>query len=105
MLAYTYVYVGAYDGGDVKMEEERGIIAAWRDFSRDPTFATRAMLDVVGAKVFRAFNPEYKRYERDLEALEKRHPDIHHLVRGTAMLFAATFALLCGVAYLMIVFW
>ena len=82
--------------------EEKGIIGAWKVFSRNPTFATRAMLDVAGATLFRSFNPEYKRYERDLEELKKLHPDIHNLVRGTAVLFAFAFALLCVVAYLML---
>lgn len=82
--------------------EGKGIIGAWKDFARDPTFATRAMLDVAGAKVFRSFNPEYTRYERDLEELKKTHPDVHNLAIGTAVLFAVVFFLLCMVAYLML---
>jgi hypothetical protein len=81
--------------------EGKGIIGAWKDFSRDPTFATRAMIDVAGAKLFRSFNPEYTRYERDLEELKKVYPDVHNLAIGTAVLFAAVFSLLCAVAYLM----
>ena len=81
--------------------EGKGIIGAWKDFTRDPTVATRAMIDVAGAKLFRSFNPEYKRYERDLEELKKTHPDVHNLAMGTAVLFAAVFLLLCAVAYLM----
>mgnify|MGYP007042367750 CR=1 FL=1 len=81
--------------------EEKGITGAWKDFSRDPTFATRAMIDVAGAKVFRSFNPEYTRYERDLEELKKTHPDVHNLAMGTAVLFALAFSAFCGVAYLM----
>ena len=79
------------------------VVSAWRGFSEDPVLATRAMVDLTGAKLLRCFNPEYKRYERDLEELKKTHPDVHNLAMGTAVLFALAFSVLCVVAYLMAV--
>jgi len=85
------------------IEKGNRILRAWRDFSKDPAFATRVMIDVAGTKVLKSFNPEYKRYERDLEELKKTHPDVHNLAMGTAVLFAVAFSVLCVVAYLIAV--
>jgi hypothetical protein len=75
-------------------------VGVWGGFSEDPVLATRAMVDLVGAKLLRPFNPVYKKYERDLEVLEKIHPDVHNLAKGTAVLFATAFSVLCVGAYL-----
>ena len=80
------------------------VVGAWRGFSEDPVLATRAMVDLAGAKLLRGFNPVYKRYERDLEELKKIHPDVHNLAKGTAVLFATAFSVLCVGAYLLAAF-
>jgi hypothetical protein len=80
------------------------IVGVWRGFSEDPVLATRAMVDLAGAKLLRCFNPEYKKYERDLEELKNTRPDVHNLAMGTAVLFAAAFSVFCVVAYLMAAF-
>jgi hypothetical protein len=77
------------------------VVGAWRGFSEDPVLATRAMLDLAGAKLLGCFNPEYRKYERDLEELKKIHPDVHNLAKGTAVLFATAFSVLCVGAYLL----
>ena len=79
-------------------------VGVWRGFSEDPVLATRAMVDLAGAKLLRCFNPVYKKYEQDLEELKKIHPDVHNLAKGTAVLFAAAFAVFCVAAYLMVAF-
>jgi len=79
-------------------------VGVWRGFSEDPVLATRAMVDLAGAKLLRCFNPVYKKYEQDLEELEKTRPDVHNLAKGTAVLFATAFSVLCIVAYLMMAF-
>jgi len=79
-------------------------VGVWRGFSEDPVLATRAMVDLAGAKLLRSFNPVYKKYEQDLEELKKIHPDVHNLAKGTAVLFATAFSVLCIVAYLMMAF-
>ena len=79
-------------------------VGVWRGFSADPVLATRAMVDLAGAKLLRGFNPVYKRYEQDLEELKKIHPDVHNLAKGTAVLFVTAFSVLCIVAYLMMAF-
>jgi hypothetical protein len=76
------------------------VVGVWRGFSEEPVLATRAMVDLAGAKLLRSFNPVYMKYERDLEELEKTRPDIHNLARGTAVLFATAFAVFCAAAYL-----
>jgi hypothetical protein len=77
------------------------VVGAWRGFSEDPVLATRAMVDLTGAKLLGCFNPEYRKYERDLEELKKVHPDVHNLAKGTAVLFATAFSVLCVGAYLL----
>jgi len=79
-------------------------VGVWKGFSADPVLATRAMVDLAGAKLLRGFNPVYKKYERDLEELKKIHPDVHNLAKGTAVLFVTAFSVLCIVAYLMMAF-
>jgi len=79
-------------------------VGVWRGFSEDPVLATRAMVDLAGATLLRCFNPVYKKYEQDLEELKKIHPDVHNLAKGTAVLFATAFSVLCIVAYLMMAF-
>ncbi|MHC1610350.1 MAG: hypothetical protein ACXQTW_01915 [Candidatus Methanospirareceae archaeon] len=79
-------------------------IGVWSGFREDPVLATRAMVDLAGAKLLRRFNPEYRRYERDLEELKKIRPDVHNLAKGTALLFATAFSVLCAAAYLMVAF-
>jgi len=79
-------------------------VGLWRGFIGDPVLATRAMVDLTGAKLLRCFNPVYKKYELDLEELEKIHPDVHSLAMGTAVLFAVAFVVFCVAAYLMAAF-
>ena len=86
------------------MKKGNMFVSAWRGFSEDPVLATRAMVDLTGAKLLRCFNPVYKKYERDLEELKKIHPDVHNQAKGTAVLFATAFSVLCIVAYLMVAF-
>jgi hypothetical protein len=86
------------------MKKGNMFVSAWKGFSEDPVLATRAMVDLTGAKLLGCFNPEYKGYERDLEELKKIHPDVHNLAKGTAVLFATAFSVLCIVAYLMVAF-
>ena len=33
------------------------VVGVWRGFSEDPVLATRAMVDLAGAKLLRCFNP------------------------------------------------
>jgi len=80
------------------------VVGVWRGFSEDPVLATRAMVDLAGAKLLRCFNPEYRKYERDLEWLEKTRPDVRNLAKGTAVLFATAFSVFCVAAYLMAAF-
>jgi hypothetical protein len=76
------------------------VVGVRRGFSEDPVLATRAMVDLAGARLLRGFNPVYKRYEQDLEELEKIRPDVQNLAKGTALLFATAFSVLCVGAYL-----
>ena len=80
------------------------VVSAWKGFSENPVLATRAMVDLAGAKLLGGFNPEYRKYERDLEELKKIHPDVHNLAKGTAVLFATAFSVLCVAAYLLAAF-
>ena len=83
------------------MKKGNKVVGVWRGFSEEPVLATRAMVDLAGAKLLRCFNPVYMKYERDLEELEKTRPDVHNLAKGTAVLFAAAFAVFFVAAYLM----
>jgi len=78
------------------------ILEAWRCFSRDPAFATRAMVDVLTARMLSPFNPAYKKYESDLQNVTEESClciDVRSLALGTALLFALAFSAFCGVAY------
>lgn len=86
------------------MKKGNMVVGVWRGFREDPVLATRAMVDLAGAKLLRCFNPEYRKYERDLEGLEKTRPDVRNLAKGTAVLFATAFSVLCVAAYLMAAF-
>jgi len=35
------------------------VVGVWKDFSEDPVLATRARVDLAGAKLLRCFNPVF----------------------------------------------